>query len=295
MNYRHAFHAGNFADVMKHATLALVIEHLKLKPAPFRVIDTHAGTGSYDLAGGQADQTGEWRQGIGRLLDGERPGPVAEILAPYLDALAAENGGTTDALVRYPGSPALARRLLRRGDHLVANELHPDDHDQLAQRFAGDPQVKVMALDGWTALRSLLPPKERRGVVLVDPPFEEPGEFQRLTSGLWEATRRFETGVHMLWYPIKDPKRVRTFFSRLADLGLDKLAVAEVLIRRPVNPELLNGCGLVILNAPYTLSAKLDVLLPFLASRLAAGPGAAGAFGPPADAPSQQARAHLPT
>lgn len=281
MNYRHAFHAGNFADVMKHAILALVIEHLKQKPAPFRIIDTHAGAGRTALEGDAANRTGEWRDGIGRLLSGAIPPDVTAVLAPYLEAIQTANGGAVSGaqgLSIYPGSPQIARTLMRRGDSLVANELHPADHAELARHFAGDPQTKVLALDGWTTLKSLLPPKERRGIVLVDPPFEEPGEFHRLADGLRDAARRFETGIFMLWYPVKDHKRTRSFLTRLTDLGLPKLAVAELLIRKPVNPDLLNGCGLVIVNPPYLLADKLAILLPFLADRLAAGPGATGTY-----------------
>src|SRR3990170_5575144 len=163
MNYRHAYHAGNFADVLKHAVLALVIEHLKRKPAPFRVIDTHAGVGLYDLSGAEAATTGEWRDGIGRLFGAALAKPVAELLAPYFSVVRQEN--PSGRLERYPGSPLIARRLLRRGDRLIANELHPEDGDSLRRLFAGDPQTKVLALDGWVALKALLPPKERRGVV----------------------------------------------------------------------------------------------------------------------------------
>ena len=280
MNYRHAFHAGNFADVMKHTILALVIEHLKLKPSPFRIIDTHAGAGRYALDADAAMRTGEWRNGIGRLLAGDLPPEIARMLAPYFAVIRDANAvtpGTMEGMPAiYPGSPLIARGLMRRGDHLVANELHAADHAELARHFASDPQTKVLALDAWTALKSLLPPKERRGVVLVDPPFEEPGEFHRIADGLRDATRRFETGIYLVWYPIKDPKRVRTFRARLADLGIGKLAVAELLIRKPVNPDLLNGCGMVIVNPPYRLAEKLGALLPFLADRLAAGPGAEG-------------------
>ena len=281
MNYRHAYHAGNFADVMKHAILALAIEHLKLKPAPFRVIDTHAGAGHTAIGGDAANRTGEWRDGIGRLLSDSLPPDAAAILQPYLSAIRAANGGSGDRCAElsiYPGSPQIARSLLRRGDSLVANELHPADHAELARHFAGDPQSKVLGLDGWTALRSLLPPRERRGIVLVDPPFEAPGEFHRLVDGLRDAARRFETGIYLLWYPVKDHKRTRSFLSRLTELGLPKLAVAELLIRKPVNPDLFNGCGLVIVNPPYLLGEKLDGLMPFLADRLAAGPGASGSY-----------------
>jgi 23S rRNA (adenine2030-N6)-methyltransferase len=272
MNYRHVYHAGNFADVLKHAVLALVIEHLKLKPAPFRVIDTHAGVGLYDLAGTQAQKTGEWREGIGRIRGQELPASVAGILAPYLDAVAAENEG--DTLARYPGSPKIARRLLRRDDVLVANELHPEDCASLRALFARDGQTKVLGLDGWDAVKSLLPPKERRGVVLVDPPFEEAGEAQRLVEALANAARRFATGTVLLWYPIKEERAAFRLKRDCTLLGLAKLYSAELLIRAANNPAELAGTGLVVLNPPFTLHEKLAVLMPFLAARLGQGHGA---------------------
>jgi 23S rRNA (adenine2030-N6)-methyltransferase len=275
MNYRHAYHAGNFADVLKHAVLALVIEHLKGKPAPFRVIDTHAGIGVYDLASEAATKTGEWREGIGRILaaDAKLPPAAAAALSPYLGVVRALNGD--GMLACYPGSPLLARRLMREGDRLVVNELHPEDHAALAKLFARDAQTKVLALDGFTALKSLLPPKERRGVVLVDPAYEVPGELDRLVSGLKEVERRFATGTILLWYPIKDAKPVAAFRKKIGDLGLAKVMAVELLIRKPDDPALLNGAGLIVVNAPFTLSAKLGALLPELARLLAQGPGAA--------------------
>lgn len=279
MNYRHGFHAGSFADVLKHAILALVIEHLKQKPSPFRVIDTHAGSGRYDL-GGDAARTGEWLGGIGRLIDGDIPPAPAALLAPYLEVVRAINDSEHGGLAAYPGSPTLARRLLRPSDRLLANELNEDERVLLARLFSGDPQVKVLGLDGWTALRSLLPPKERRGVVLIDPPFEKAGEFQRLIEGLRDAVRRFETGIYLLWYPVKDPKRASAFLARLSELGLPRVGLAELLVRKPVNPDLLNGCGMVIINPPHLLDEKLAVLLPYLARRLALGPGAEARFVP---------------
>ena len=273
MNYRHAYHAGNFADVLKHAVLALVIEHLKQKPAPFRIVDTHAGTGLYDLTGGAAQKTGEWRHGIGRIWGETLPGPVADILAPYLGAIAAEN--EDGKLERYPGSPRLARHLLRRGDTLVANELHPDDCASLKSLFARDGQTKVLELDGWDAVKSLLPPKERRGTILIDPPFEEPREFERLVEALANAARRFATGTVLLWYPIKEERAAARFRRECGKLGLAKLFSAELLIRAANNPGELAGTGLVILNPPFTLHEKLAVLLPFLALKLGQGHGAA--------------------
>jgi 23S rRNA (adenine2030-N6)-methyltransferase len=272
MNYRHAYHAGNFADVLKHAVLALVIEHLKAKPAPFRAIDTHAGIGLYDLGSEAALKTGEWRAGIGRVIVAELPADVAAILAPYLAVVREVNG--PGPLTRYPGSPLIERRLMRASDRLVVNELHPEDHAELAKLFARDGETKVLSLDGWTALKSLLPPKERRGVVLVDPAFEEQGELDRLVEGLEEAVRRFATGTFLLWYPIKDVQAVTAFRRKIAALELPKTLAVELMIRGGDDALRLNGAGLILVNAPYTLEAKLKVLLPVLVRLLAQGEGA---------------------
>jgi 23S rRNA (adenine2030-N6)-methyltransferase len=271
MNYRHAYHAGNFADVVKHAVLALTIEHLKLKPAPFRVIDTHAGVGLYDLSSEPAQKTGEWREGIGRLMQGALTPAATEILAPYLDVVRGLNpdGG----LLRYPGSPLLARSLMRHDDSLVANELHPEDFDELAELFAGDRQVKVMSLDAWTAVKALLPPRERRGVTLIDPAFEETGELGRLVDALAAGVRRFATGTFLMWYPIKEARPVAAFRSQIADLALPKAMAIEFMIRGTQDETRLNGAGLIAVNAPFTLAANLEVLLPELVAVLAQGAG----------------------
>lgn len=275
MNYRHAYHAGNFADVVKHAALALVIEHLKQKAAPFRVIDTHAGAGLYALDGGPAAKTGEWRQGIARIYGPDAaplPAPVALGLAPYLAAVAAVNA--PGQLTRYPGSPRIARTLLRAGDRLVVNELHPADGAALAQLFPRDRQTKVLGLDGWAALRSLLPPKERRGAVLIDPPYEAPGELQRLAQGLRSAVARFATGIYLLWYPIKAAPPIAALHRALVTDGHQKLLCVELMIRAARDSDALNGTGLAVLNPPHRLDAALAGLLPFLAERFAAGRGA---------------------
>jgi 23S rRNA (adenine2030-N6)-methyltransferase len=275
MNYRHIYHAGNFADVLKHAVLALVIEHMKLKEAPFRVIDTHAGIGLYDLESVEAQKTGEWRDGIGRLLAADLPPDIAEILAPYLQVVREENGNT-EHILRYPGSPVVARRLMRTNDRLVVNEMHPEDEARLAALFAKDRQTKVMALDGWTTLKALLPPQERRGIVLIDPPFEEPGEFARMMDGLVAAHRRFATGTVIQWYPIKDLRAVSTFSRDAAALGIPKLLYVELAVATPRDDGPLSATGLLILNPPYTLEAKLAALLPYLARQLAQDDGATG-------------------
>lgn len=275
MNYRHAYHAGNFADVLKHVTLALVIDYLKRKDAPFRIVDTHAGIGRYDLGSIQSAKTGEWRSGIGRLIGPEAeplPADVASVLKPYLDAVLAENApGSLDT---YPGSPLIARRLMRNQDVLVANELHPADRLSLEAAVGRDRRVKVLGLDGWVALKSLLPPKEKRGVVLIDPPFEAEGELTRLADGLGEALRRFETGTYLAWYPIKDPKPVARFLARISELGPPEWLRVELLTRSAAVADRLNGCGLIVVNAPFTLADQLATALPLLTRRLALGQGA---------------------
>lgn len=275
MNYRHAYHAGNFADVVKHAVLALVIEHLKLKPGAFRVIDTHAGLGAYDLSAIEAQKTGEWREGIGRLLAAAPPPGVRELLAPYLNVVAGLNAGLpAGEIERYPGSPRVARALMRAGDVLVVNELHPEDCAALKDEFHRDAQVRVMSVDGWQALKALLPPKERRGVVLVDPPFEEPGELARLTRATGEAMRRFAGGTLLLWYPIKDLRPVSAFKRDLAALGLPKMLAVELFLQTPDDAERLNGTGLIVVNPPFTLAGNLELVMPFLANVLKRGTGA---------------------
>ncbi len=270
MNYRHAYHAGNFADVLKHAVQALVIERLKAKDAAFRVIDTHAGVGIYDLSSDAAHKTGEWLAGIGRLMGPDAvplPPAAADVLAPYLGAVRAYNA--PGRISRYPGSPKVARAMLRPQDRLVVNELHTEDVAALRTAFRGDRQTKVMDIDGWVALKALLPPPERRGVVLIDPPFEVPGELERMADAIQAAVKRFATGVYLLWYPIKDRGPVRRFHQLLAASGIPRLMSVELMIRRALDPGLLNGTGLVLLNPPYGIEQQLEVLLPCLAERLA--------------------------
>jgi 23S rRNA (adenine2030-N6)-methyltransferase len=276
MNYRHAFHAGNFADVVKHAVLARILLHLRSKPAAFRVIDTHAGSGRYDLAGPEASRTGEWRDGIGRIaaarlaperLPPERLAPdVAELMAAYLDVVARLNGG--GQLSAYPGSCEIARALLRPQDRLVACELEPNAARALARNLAGDPRVKVVAIDGWTALTAYVPPKERRGVVLIDPAFEQPGEFTRLGERFAAAHRKWPGGTYVLWYPIKTRGEPEAFVHRLAQRSIPKLLQVELMVAAPAG-ERLAGCGLVIANPPWTLEPELALLLPALAEVLA--------------------------
>jgi 23S rRNA (adenine2030-N6)-methyltransferase len=252
MNYRHAFHAGNFADVVKHALVCLIVDYLKRKEKPFRVLDSHAGRGFYDLAADEARRTGEYREGIARFL--AAPESADPVFASYREALGPE--ALADPPLAYPGSPLIARRLLRRGDRLSAYELHPVDAEALAGLFAGDVQTKVIALDGWLALGAHLPPKEKRGLVLVDPPFEQPGEFGRLAEHLARAHARWPGGIYALWYPVKRPAERDAFLAALRDSGIPDILAAEFLREAPGRDERFVGTGLAVVNPPYTFEAE---------------------------------------
>jgi 23S rRNA (adenine2030-N6)-methyltransferase len=274
MNYRHAYHAGNFADVVKHAVLCRVLVHLREKPGAFRIIDTHAGAGRYDLAGPEAGKTLEWRDGIGRLTAAALTVPVRSLLAPYLDAVAALNPDGT--LASYPGSPALAQALMRRQDRLIACELEPHAAAALDDNLRGDNRCKSIAIDGWTALTAYVPPKERRGLVLIDPPFEQTGEFTRLADGLAAAHRKWPTGIYLIWYPIKDSAEVAAFAKKLARLGIAKMLRVELTLPSPGADTGLRGTGLIAVNPPWTLHAELQTMLPALAGAMSRG--ATGVF-----------------
>jgi 23S rRNA (adenine2030-N6)-methyltransferase len=262
MNYRHAFHAGGFVDVVKHLILTRIILYFQRKAAAFRVIDTHAGRGRYDLTSDEAERSPEWRDGIARVLARGLP-PLAD---PYLDVVRALN---PDGLATYPGSPLLTRKLLRPQDRLEAVELHPEDAAALKTEFAGDIQTRVIALDGWLALGAHLPPKEKRGIVLVDPPFEEDGEWERLVAGLVKAHRRFASGTYCLWYPLKEPGEVERFVKALRDTGIRGILRIELTIRKPSTPARLFGTGMIVVNPPFVLEDEMRKLLPELAGVLA--------------------------
>ncbi|WP_337266523.1 23S rRNA (adenine(2030)-N(6))-methyltransferase RlmJ [Oryzifoliimicrobium ureilyticus] len=267
MNYRHIYHAGNFADVLKHAVMARLISYMQKKDAAFRVLDTHAGIGLYDLSSEEAQKTGEWREGIGKLLAAEIPAEAQALLQPYLTAVQALNPG--GGMRFYPGSPKLTRQLMRPQDRLSAMELHPEDHARLARLFEGDHHVRVTHLDGWLALGAHLPPKERRGLVLVDPPFEEAGEYERMADGVSKAYRRFSGGTYCLWYPIKKSAPLNEFYEALQALDIPKMLCAELIIKSDRGEAGLIGSGLIIVNPPFTLKEELHVLLPVLREVLA--------------------------
>ncbi len=272
MNYSHAFHAGNFADVMKHIVLTRLVEYLKKKDSAFRVIDTHAGIGRYDLTGEIAKRSPEWVDGVGRLLKTPLPQKAQPLVEPYLDVIRELNpeGG----VATYPGSPLLVRKLFRSQDRLSALELHPEYTKRLGALFEGDVQVRVINLDGWLALNAHVPPKEKRGLVLVDPPFEQAGEFERLVDGLVRAHRRWTGGIYALWYPIKDRAAVKDFRESLKASGIPKILDVAFEVRRPSREARFDGSGLVVVNPPFVFEKEMRVILAELHKALAEEPQA---------------------
>jgi 23S rRNA (adenine2030-N6)-methyltransferase len=266
VNYRHAFHAGSFADVFKHAVLCRVLEYLCAKAAAFRIIDTHAGAGLYDLTASEASRGGEWHAGIELLLQARLPDAAAALLKPYLDVVRTLN--EPGKVTVYPGSPALVRAWLRRQDRLIACELEPQAKLELARNLQRDPRTKTLGIDGWTALSAALPPPERRGLVLIDPPFERDDDFPRLAQSLALAHRKWATGQYLLWYPIKGRTEPDALAKRLQRISIPKILRAELIVSALSDPSRLNGSGLILVNPPWTLQADLKQLLPALLGAL---------------------------
>lgn len=274
MNYRHAYHAGNLGDVLKHAVLARLIIYLQRKDKGFRLIDTHAGIGRYDLRSEETSKTGEWLDGVAKVLAQDPPADIQRLLAPWLDVVRSLNEADKDALAIYPGSPDLARALLRPQDRLTLTELHPQDYQTLAALFAGDHQVKVVHLDGWLAMNSFLPPKEKRGLVLIDPAFEKTDEFQTMGERLAKAWRKWPGGTYALWYPLKDRAAIRRFHQGLGENGIRDAIALELSAGKSTVDGRMRGSGMVIVNPPFTLWSELETMLPWLCKVLAQGPDA---------------------
>ncbi len=262
MNYQHGYHAGNFADVFKHALLTRVLVHMNAKHAAYRMIDTHSGAGSYDLAGDKARATGEAEGGIQRLLANPPAGEAGDLLAPYLDAV-------QKALPRYPGSPALMQVLSRPQDRMIFCELHPQEHASLLRTIGRDRRAKVMERDGWQALKALLPPAERRGVILIDPPYENAAEFHQAADAMAEAVRRFAGGIFLVWYPIKNRHETAAAVRRIARAAAAPTLKVEIEIAPPKADGPLTACGLLAVNPPWKLQEECAAILPALRQALA--------------------------
>lgn len=282
MNYRHQYHAGNFADVTKHVLLLALFRALQQKPKGFLYLDTHAGRGAYDLAqagkGDRLERTPEWPEGIGRLWDAHALPPLT---AEYVAAVRAFDAarGNADASPRfYPGSPLLARAFARPADRLLCCEKHPDEflalHAELrGRRGAPEPVCTALEMDGYVGLRAHLPPDERRALILIDPPYEAQDEFLQVSEALAEALRRFPSGVFALWYPLTQRARVNDFITELLRLDLPPALALELAIANDDSARKLKGCGLIVLNPPWRFDAAVEPELAQLADLLAQEPG----------------------
>ena len=279
MNYRHAFHAGGFADVIKHIVLVRMLVYLHDKPAAFRVIDSHAGAGVYDLASDEARRGGEWLTGIARIMQARFSETTLPLLKPYLDIIRAFN--PQPALQAYPGSPLIARALLRPQDRLTACEVEPKARKRLIEALRRDPQARVVDLDGWVALPAFVPPNERRGVVLIDPPYERKDEFERIAAGFAEAFAKWPTGSYLLWYPVKSRRAADGLARQVAGVSSTARPPGKCLrLEFSAAPQAagsgLSSAGLLIVNPPWTLAGELKAILPELEKPL--GQGGAGRF-----------------
>jgi 23S rRNA (adenine2030-N6)-methyltransferase len=264
MNYRHHFHAGNFVDVVKHIVLIALIDSFTRKETPFCYIDTHAGTGYYDLFSDSAQKSKEYLGGIEKVIQAENPPPL---IMRYLNCVHHINnklmGASYAALKYYPGSPLIARHFIRPHDRIIACELHPEDYQLLRRTFAGDKQAAIHHTDGFLGLKAFLPPKERRGLILIDPPYEDPNEFIRIAQSLTPALKRFNTGTFAIWYPLKEKARIEHFYRGLRQNINNEILIVE-LTTYPDLPNHLNGCGMAIVNPPWQLNESIQEVLPWL-------------------------------
>ena len=264
LSYRHLFHAGNFADVFKHALLARLLIALSAKDKPYLYLDTHAGIARYDLRAPWAQKAREYENGIARIWKATDAPPVLE---PYLEAVRALN---PDGKLRYyPGSPLVAKRLLRAGDRMVLTELNTADHEVLANVFAREKHVAVERMDAYQALKAYLPPAERRGLVLVDSSFDVAREFDRIVKALKAAYARWNTGVYAIWYPLMEPAAMRDFLAAVARSGVRKVLRVEIVVRERDESGIIPGCGMLVVNPPWRFDTEAKTIVKWLAPRLA--------------------------
>ncbi|MDR3424112.1 MAG: 23S rRNA (adenine(2030)-N(6))-methyltransferase RlmJ [Alphaproteobacteria bacterium] len=274
MNYRHIYHAGNRCDVVKHAVLTLVLRHLRAKDSGFAVLDTHAGMGFYDLCDPRALKTGEAAEGVRSLL-ADSSSALWPQLADYYEVLRRMNplwdGATADTFRVYPGSPLFAFHMLRPQDRLIACELHPEDFDALRLQAPADKRMQIHRRDGFEALGAFLPPPEKRGLALIDPPYEQDGEFDRIVKRVGEAWRRWPTGIYMIWYPVKDRPAIWKFHEAWAASGIGKILCVEFVYDEEIGTGRLNGSGLMLINPPWKLDEEIEALLPILHRAMGTG------------------------
>lgn len=271
MNYQHSFHAGNFADVFKHIVLLGLIKSLLRKDNAFCYLDTHAGCGYYDLLDDAAKKTKEYESGITKLLqEPNPPGLIKEYLADVKLINNQLNGSALSTFRYYPGSPKLVRHYLRTQDRMILCELHPKEHRILKENFDNDQRTGIHLVDGYQALKAFLPPKERRGLILIDPPYERPNELTQLLTHLPMALKRFATGVYAIWYPIKDRPPIERFYRALKNVITQPMLVTELSIFPETSAQHLNGSGMIIINPPWQFAEQLNRCLPWLWQTLSA-------------------------
>jgi len=264
MNYRHIFHSGNFADVFKHIILCLCLEKLQEKDSQFFAIDTHSGIGKYDLTSDLANKTGEYKDGILKLFKTKNIHPF---FLPYLKIIKKFNQTHPEELVTYPGSPQIIKEFLRENDKAIFAELHPQDFLLLKKDLSGSYKTTTLNQDGYLLLKSHLPSTIKRGLILIDPPFEKENghidDFTQIIKYFQEAYKRFSTGIYLIWYPIVDKNTTRIFHQEIRNLGIKQTLIAEIIIDQTIK-EGFKGCGMVVVNFPYKLDEKLAIILPLI-------------------------------
>ncbi|MCT4712083.1 23S rRNA (adenine(2030)-N(6))-methyltransferase RlmJ [Enterobacteriaceae bacterium H11S18] len=259
LSYRHSFHAGNHADVLKHTVQSLIIESLKEKEKPFLYLDTHAGAGRYKLSSEHAERTGEYMEGIARIWQQDS---LPEELEAYIGAVKALNHSGN--LRYYPGSPLIARHLLREQDSLQLTELHPSDFPLLRSEFQKDNRARVERADGYTQLKAKLPPVSRRGLILIDPPYEIKTDYQDVVKGISEGYKRFATGTYALWYPVVLRQQIKRMLRELEETGIRRILQIELAVRPDSDQRGMTASGMIVINPPWKLEQQMTNVLPWL-------------------------------
>ncbi|ENM5834564.1 23S rRNA (adenine(2030)-N(6))-methyltransferase RlmJ [Vibrio mimicus] len=268
LSYRHSFHAGNHADVLKHIVQSLILNSLQQKEKPFVYHDTHSGVGRYDLTHEWSEKTGEYKQGIARVWQQDN---IPAELNSYLDAISQLNQGET--LRYYPGSPRVARAHLREQDRMVLTELHPSDYPLLEQEFHRDRQVSIYKEDGFARLKASLPPQERRGLVLIDPPYELAKEYRDVVQAIAQSYKRWATGIYAIWYPVVNRCDIDDMVEGLQGLGIRKILQIELGVSPDTNERGMTASGMIVVNPPWTLESQMQTILPFLKQAIAPATG----------------------